>query len=130
MDILNEFGTDVAKEQDGVAVEMGDATFVIARSGSHAYNTLISKLFKANKRALDMQNEASQTLSDNLMAEVLAKTVLKGWSGVTEKGVEVPYSAENALRYLRIKDFRAFVAEKANDFTLYKSAVDEEVTGN
>lgn len=130
MDISKEFGTDIAKEQDGTEVDIGGATLVIARTGSVAYNKLVNKLFTANKRVLDLKNEAATVLSDNLMAEVLAKTVLKGWTGIEEDGKELLFSVENAQRLLRIKDFRALVMEKANDFTLYKSAVDEEVTGN
>lgn len=130
MDIFQEFATDATKETDGVEVELGDATLIVARTGSLAYNKLVNKLFTANKKVLDMKNEQASAVSDNLMAEVVAHTVLKGWSGVTEKGAELPYSQENALRLLRVKDFRAFVLEKANDFTLYKLAVEEDVTGN
>ena len=130
MDIGKEFTTDLSKEENGVPVELGDATLMIARTSSAAYNKLVDSLFKKNKKALDMKNDAAQTLSDNLMAEVVGTTVLKGWTGVTEKGVELPYSTLNAVRLCRIKDFRAFVLSKANDFELYKLAVEEEVTGN
>ena len=130
MDITKEFGTDVAKEQDGIEVDIGGATIIVARAGSVAYNKLVNKLFTANKRVLDLKNEAANTLSDNLMAEVLAKTVLKGWKGIEEGGKDLPFSVENAQRLLRIRDFRALVMEKASDFTLYKAAVEEDVAGN
>lgn len=130
MDILKQFGTNLSKEEDGVDVEIGGATLKIARTGTKAYNKLVNKLFTANKAVLDMKNDASQTMSDKLMAEILAKTVLKGWTGIEEDGVALPYSVENAQRLLLIKDFRALVLEKANDFSLYRSAVEEDVSGN
>lgn len=130
MDISKEFSTDKAKEVEGVEVDLGDSTLIIARTGSPAYNKLVNKLFTANKRALDLKNAAAEELSDKLMAEVFAKTVLKGWKGIEENGAELPYSVENAQRLLMIKDFRAFVAEKANDMALYKAAVEEDVLGN
>lgn len=130
MDISKEFTTDPKKEVEGVPVELGDATLMVARTYSPDYNKMVDSLFKKNKKVLDLKNEASQTLSDNLMAEVVGTTVLKGWEGVTEDGAELPFSTLNAIRLCRIKDFRAFVMEKANDFTLYKKFVEEEVTGN
>jgi len=130
MDIGKEFTTDLGKEEDGVPVELGDATLIIARTSTDAYEKMVDSLFKKHKKVLDMKNKASKTLSDNLMAEVVGSTVLKGWSGVTENGVELPFSKENAIRLSRIKDFRAFVMSKASDFELYKLAVEEEVTGN
>lgn len=130
MDITKEFGTDSVKEKDGVEVDIGGATLIVARTGSMAYNKLVDKLFKVNKRVLDLKNEAAEQLNEKLMAEVLAKTVLLGWSGIEENGAPLPYSLENAQRLLMIKDFRALVAEKASDFTLYKAAVEEELAGN
>ena len=131
MDIFKEFATDLAKEEDGVEVDIGSgAVLKLARTGTKDYNKLVNKLFTANKRVLDLKNDAANTLSDNLMAEVLAKTVLKGWSGIEEDGKELPYSVENAQRLLRIKDFRALVIEKAGDMTNYKLAVEEEISGN
>jgi hypothetical protein len=131
MDIFKEFATDLAKEEDGVEVDIGSgAVLKLARTGTKAYNKLVNKLFTANKRVLDLKNDAANTLSDNLMAEVMAKTVLKGWSGIEEDGKELPYSVENAQRLLRIKDFRALVLEKAGDMTNYKTAVEEEISGN
>lgn len=130
MDITKEFGTDHAKEVDGIDVDIGGATLRIARIGSLAYNKLVNKLFTANKQVLNLKNEQSEAVNENLMSEVLAKTVLKGWSGIEENGVALPFSVENAQRLLRIKDFRALVMEKAGDFTLYKAAVEDEVAGN
>lgn len=130
MDISKSFTTDAAKEKDGVEVDIEDATFIVARANNSAFNKLLTSLLKKHKRELDMKNEAAEKLDNDLMAEVMAKTVLKGWKGVTEGGVDVPYSYENALMYLKIKDFRTLIAEKANDFTLYRAAVEEEITGN
>lgn len=130
MDIGKEFKTDIGKEVEGVEVDIGGATLRLARTGTSAYNKLVNKLFTANKRVLDLKNEAADATSDKLMAEVLAKTVLKGWSGIEEAGQPLPYSIENAQRLLLIKDFRALVLEKANDMTLYKAAVDEDIAGN
>ena len=130
MDIGKEFTTDTSKEEAGVAVELGDATLIIARSGTKAYNKMVDSLFKKNKKALDLKNDAAQTLSDNLMAEVVGTTLLRGWEGVEEDGKPLPFSKENAIRLCRIKDFRAFVMEKASDMTLYKAAVEEEIAGN
>lgn len=130
MDILKEFSTDAAKEVEGIEVEIGDATFIVARANNRAYNKLLTSLIKKHKRELDMKNEASEKLDNDLMAEVMAKTIVKGWSGVTEGGTEVPYTYEKALAYLKVKDFRTLIAEKANDFTLYRAAVEEEISGN
>jgi|SRR6185369_14449145 len=130
MDITKEFGTSIEKEKEGVEVDIGGATLRIARTGSPEYNRLINKLFTANKRLLDLKNAAADELNEKLMAEVFAKTVLKGWDGIEENGEPLPFTVENAQRLLMIKDFRALVVEKANDFQLFKAAVEAEVSGN
>jgi len=131
MDITKAFATDANKEEDGIEVDIGDgATLRVARIGTKAYNKVINKLFTANKRALDLKNDAAAELSDRLMAEAMAKTILKGWDGIEDGGKPLPYSIENAQRLLMIKDFRALVFEKANDFEAYKAAVEEDVSGN
>lgn len=130
MDIFKEFATNTSKEEDGVEVDIGGATLTVARIGNKAYSKLLNKLFTANKRVLDLKNDAANTMSDNLMAEVMAKTVLKGWNGIEEDGKPLEFSVENAQRLLRIKDFRDLVFAKANEFDAYKLAVEDDVSGN
>lgn len=130
MDIGKEFSTNVDKEEQGVEVEIGDAKIIVARTTNKAYGKLVTSLFTKHKKTLDLKNDAADTLSSNLMAEVVGTTILRGWSGITENGADLPFSKENAIRLCRIKDFRALVLEKANDFALYKQFVDEEVLGN
>lgn len=130
MDIGKEFSTNLTKEEEGIPVSLGTATLMVARTTNKAYGKLVNKLFTQHKKVLDLKNDESDTLSSNLMAEVVGSTILKGWSGVTENGVDLPFSKENAIRLCRIKDFRAFVLEQANDIALYKQFVEEEVLGN
>ena len=130
MDISREFLTDTSKETKGVEVPFGDAIFVIARSGTFAYNKAVNALFRRHEKELKLKNEIADQLNDKLMAEVMAKHVLVGWSGVVENGVPLEYSSLAAQRMLMIKDFRAWVLEKANDMSAYKTFADEELSGN
>ena len=131
MDILRVFSSDKSKEQSGAEVQIGEGTYVtVARSGNKAYNKLIAAAWDKNKFALDRKDDDAEALAEKLTIEAVAKTILKGWRGFTEKGVEVEYSYAKALEYLAIRDFRQKIMDIANDHKNYKQFSDEDDAKN
>lgn len=130
LDIFEQYATDDVAENQGVWVPHGDAKFLVARSGNRAYGKELSKLVEQNKVLLDKGDEAADKLSEKLMIEVLAKTVLLGWEGVGFKGQPLEYTTENAAMLLAVKDFRRKVAEWSDNLTLFKAKLVEEQEGN
>lgn len=128
LDVFNEYATKEHLENDGTWVELGDAKFLIARTGNKRYVRKLSKAVDRHKKLLDRKDDAADKLSDQIMVDVIAETILLGWQGVSFKGETMPYSLENAKTLLAIKDFRRQIVELADDFDAYK-AVEEKETG-
>lgn len=121
LDIFAEYATDDTLENEGTLMEVGDAKFLVARAGNRKYVRLLSKAFERNQKALDRKDDAADKLSDLIMIDVLAGSILLGWEGdVGYQGKPLPYSQENAKMLLAIKDFRKLVLELANDFSSFK----------
>lgn len=134
IDFFNTFATDATKEAKGTETTMpgcGDTKFIVARAGNAAYNRLLASLYKRNRAILDSKGEEANAKSDQILAEVYAKTILLGWSGtLLIKGVATPYSEEAAKSLLLLKDFRAVVESVASDMNTFKAVQDDEDVKN
>lgn len=128
LDIFEQFAVNETRENEGTWMEMGDAEFLIARSGNKNYARMLTKAVERHKRALDRKDDAADKLSDQIMIDVVAKTILLDWKGVGYQGKELPYSEANAKMLLGIKDFRRQILELADDFDAFK-AVEETEAG-
>lgn len=126
MDITSAFATNTDAELNGTIVEYGDAKFTIARKGSAAYRKLLSKLYKQHRVLLEGKSDAAEAKSDQILAEVISKTILLGWENVSSKGKPLPYSQEAAYDLLlNLKEFRNFVDEASGDLERFKLIQDE-----
>lgn len=129
MDIFTEYAANETLENEGTWTELGDAKLLIARAGNKKYIRKLSRAVDRSKKLLDRKDDAADALSDKIMIDVMAETILLGWEGVTFKGEVLPYSVENAKMLLELKDFRKQVMELADDFESFK-AVQEQEQGN
>lgn len=143
MDLFNEVATNTKSEEDGVWEAYGDKIeFLIARSNNGKYNKLISKHYEKNKTLLERKNsEIAEEKSDDIMVDVLARTVLLGWRAQTghtldevkfQKQPIGPYTVDRAKQILGMKemhDFRAWIQEKAKDADRYRAVAEEEIAG-
>jgi hypothetical protein len=134
IDLFAAFSTDASKEEEGTLTtlpECGDTKWLVARAGNKSYKRLFSSLYKKNKAALESKGDAAEAKSNEVMAELYAKTILLGWEGeISYKGKLHKYSQEMARTLLAHGDFRSKVETVANDFTSFKSVQDEEDVGN
>lgn len=125
LNLFAQFATDPSAEDNGVWKEYGDNKFLIARAGNKPYTKLLGELVTRHKAILDNKGDEADRLSDKLMIEVMAKTLLLGWESpliVEENGEPVPYSFDNAVKALQIKDFRNLVNTWANEMDAYRTA--------
>jgi hypothetical protein len=132
LDIFSTFAVDEKAETEGRWVEYGNGvSFLIARANNNNYNRLLSSLYKRNKVALEAKGDAATALNDNLMVEVLAKTILLGWQGdIALKGEKLEYSVENAKKILAHKDFRRYISNLSEDFEAFKVEQEAEDAKN
>lgn len=132
-DLFAEFATDEAAETGGTWMQYKGQDFLIARSGNRNYGKLLTKLVNKNQRVLDQQDDHADSASDDIMVEVIAKTILLGWKGemIVEKGGSpVAYSLDSATKILRVKDFRAQVMKMADDREQFRVKQMEEQAKN
>jgi hypothetical protein len=132
MDFWSEYATDTKAENEGKEFDWGGGVkLVIARAHNPTYTRLLASLYEKNKEALDKKSTpedlaAAEVLSNKIMAEVMAKSILLGWSGpVTFKGEPLPYSSANAQKLLELKDFQNEVAKRAADFRNFRFETEE-----
>lgn len=140
IDLFEQYATDETAENDGVWIPHGDSEFLIARSGNKQYSKQIAAEYKKNEKLLAVEGDAASKLSDKIMIDLLATTVLKGWRtkqadesylpviGYKRKPLE--YSSENAKMVLAHKDFRKDVAAWSDDMTKFKAELLEEQVKN
>lgn len=139
MDLFAAFATNAKTEEEGRFFPMGDAEFLIARSGNRSFQDQFSLIWKQYEHQLKGSQAAGASpeekafgdkLSFDLMGRVMARTILLGWKGnVRFKGQPLAYSAENAELLLGIKDFRVWVDNQAGEmknYLLAQEAADEK----
>ena len=124
LDIFAEF--DV--QDDGVWVPYkGDIEFLIARAGNAKFRRRLSYFYEKNRRLLDGKSEAAEKKSNEVLATVMAETILLGWKGkVAIRGEVLEYSKANAERLLGVQMFREWVTSQSQDQHAYKTVKDEE----
>lgn len=131
MDVYQQYATDEVKELEGVWRDVGDSKVLVARAGNRKYARLLGELVESNQAALDAKTDASAALSDKIMIDVAAQTVLLGWTNVTFKSKDpLPYSVENARTLLAVKDFRQLISKLSNEFEAYRAAQEATNQGN
>ena len=128
MDIFSKYATDETKEVTGAEVLIGDVTFLIGRAGNQKYAKRLMELVDANQKVLNLKDQNANDVSDKIMVDVMAETILLGWdANLTYKGEVLPYSVENAKLMLRHKDFRKEIMMAADNFGNFQSKLEEEV---
>lgn len=144
MDIFRQFAADPVKEVEGVWETLGTspegkaARLLIARSGNKRHSKVVTQLYESNRSTLELKNEAADAKGEEITVDSMAKGVLLGWEGLEFDGDKLPDSATMtpedrlvaARKLLGVKDFRALVQKKAEDFAKYKAYQDEAAAGN
>lgn len=108
MSLYKNYATDVSKEVNGVAVELGkneDGTtesIVISRAGesNKQYARALEHAQKPYRRQIQLGTMDKDT-NEKLYMEVFASYIIKGWSNIRdENGVDMPFNKTNAIKLL------------------------------
>lgn len=130
LDIFKAFATNSASENNGAAVKFSDTTFTIARAGNPKYSRLLASLVEKHQKELNLKDAAADALSDKILIDVLAETILLGWDELEYKGKPLPYSVENAKLILSHKDFRKEVSRMSDDIDNFRAKLEDEQVKN
>lgn len=102
MSIYSMFETDPNLEADGIALEYGDATFIVARAGrenkkfQHAVETRL-RPYRNQMRLGTLDDEVGL----KLVAEAYAESVILAWDGVTDRdGEPLEFNRANVVKVL------------------------------
>ena len=127
-DLSAAFGTNEQSVEEGVKFQLDDSSYLlIARMPNSRYRRELSLQVERNSRVLDLKTAESEKLNSEIMVDVIAKTVLLGWEGITQDGKKLEYSTENAKAMLmKYDDFRKVVTDFASDINNYRQAQEEE----
>ena len=124
LDIFAEFAVDDGGVWHPYA---GDVEFLIARANNAKFRRRISYFYEKHRRLLDGKGETAEAKSNEIMAKVMAETILLGWKGkVRFQGQLVEYSVATAEKLLAVPLFRQWVNKMSNDEHAYKVVKDEE----
>jgi len=129
-DLFAEFATDEAAERNGTWLPYKTSEFLVARLGNKDYADKLSKLYEQNRKKIEAGGEEAEKLNIDLMIDVLATTILKGWKDVAYRGEPLEYSVENAKKVLRHAEFRRVVTEMASDVDNYRAKLEAEQQKN
>lgn len=128
---LNQFKVDPSLERDGVWTNLDEnAKVLIARTGNSNFQKAYRKIPSGIRRM--MENETlSDELASQTMAELMSKTILLDWDGISENGKELKYSVETAKVMLhKYPEFRSVIWDIANQFQIFHNATLEESAKN
>lgn len=126
LDIFAQYATDDTLENEGAWV----GKFLIGRTGNRQYVKTLTAAVEKNQIALDIKNDEASALSDQIMIDTLAESVLLGWKDVGYKGAELPYSKANARMLLAHKDFRREIVKLSEDINSFRAKLEDAQAKN
>lgn len=115
--IYDLFDRDEGMETKGIWQNFGIyGKFLIARAGgsNSRFSSTLSKVMEPYQRQIQ-KNMLEESIANELLVKVFAKTVILGWEGVTGKdGNEIKYSYDACVKLLTdLPDFFLDMREEA-----------------
>lgn len=130
-DVFALFATDEKKELEGTVIPLAKGvSMTIARMGNERYQAKMIEAAEENLEAVrSLPKKEAEAFDLELHIKVMAETILVGFTGMSYKGKPIKYSVENAVKLLRLPEFRKVVvrhASRLENFLLAQEAADEK----
>jgi hypothetical protein len=134
MSTYGQFRTSPKVEKDGVLLDYGEAgCFRVARAGgsNKAYLSAIEKMHRKYRKQIQL-GILSEAVSQKILRDIFADTVILGWEGVTgPDGEALEFNRTNILRVLEdLPDLFADIREQAANAALFRETLEEIDSGN
>lgn len=128
---IRSFKTDATREKEGVWQSLGEGGEVlIARWNNPRCSRLFSKLIKPFRRQIDA-GTMDPKKSEEILARVMAETILLDWRGFFDGNDPLEYSTETAFELLKdVHDFRELIKSLSEDAEAYRERELEDAEGN
>ena len=129
---INDLSTNSDAEVDGVWIYIDEKTQLkVARDNNPKYLKALERVIKPFKYQIDRGLLSGMALNEKLLPDLVAKYILKDWSGMTEEGKEVKYSEAKAKEYLtKNHNFLELVQDISKDIGNYIVVEAEEAVKN
>lgn len=129
VDIFKYFEVNDSLAEDGIWVDFVDGgSFKIRSSTTPAFKKSMGeyekKLFKLRKLH---RNDIPDDLQKDAYSELLYQ-VISDWKGMTSNGKDLPFNEQNLRNVLKIEQVAKFIAAIADDFTLFQTDDNIDIT--
>lgn len=126
---LNSLASDPKLEEEGVWRPLGNgAEALVARVGNKKFRSMIRRKLKANRVIIEQEDDLADEVSEEVMIEVYAHTILLDLKGVSIDGKPLEkYTPAIGVKLLSMRDFRERIKAYADDAEAYRVKRDEEV---
>jgi len=130
------YGQDQTKVNEGVWFDSSmipGLSMKIAKVGNTEYEKLLRKLYKPYRKTLQKGKDLDTSITDNIMAEVIANTIVLDWKGMPGEEGDVPFSVEECMNLVldpELREFKEEILEFADDSARYELEMDEETEKN
>lgn len=133
-DLLKFFGSDTQAEREGVWHTLAPGFRVkIARWNNPDMQRELERCMEPFRDVLDREGQLSEEDDRAIMAEVMAKSIVRDWSGAEIDGDDVPFTEENVQRVLsdpRFRDLRLDIQQRAQRANAYRIKAAEDDAKN
>lgn len=145
MDMHEQFGTDDTFEQEGIWYQFdgdkhdkeGNVTqkgtkFLLARAGGSnvPFGKRLEALTRPHRRQIENET-IDLEYANGLLRQAWVETILKGWEGFIYKGEEIPYSADNAAKYMELlPDLYLELRTESQRLANFRAVAVEDDSGN
>lgn len=146
MSLTSQFYTDAKKEIEGIEIRLPEnddgtvPTFVLSRMGKQnkRYTKLVEVRIKPHRRAMDL-GTMNNEIAEEIINEVFAETVVKGWSNVKLSDVtgnksdtgDADFSKSNAVAlFKRLPELCDYLQKQAQDASNFRDEALEEEAKN
>lgn len=115
-DVFALFATDEKKELEGTVIPLAKGvSMTIARMGNERYQAKLIEASEENLAAIQsLPKKEAEAFDLDLHIKVMAETILVGFTGMSYKGKPIKYSVENAVKLLKLSEFRKAVVRHSN----------------
>ena len=121
---LNVPSIDTGKAAEGVWIPYENGIeFKIARSNTPLYREAVKKIHRQHKRQIDA-GTLSDSLSDSIMANLMAEHILLDWKGLKNGKEDFPYTRQNAADFLAEESYseiREWIMVQAQDVENFRA---------
>lgn len=140
MNLYKAYETDEKAEKEGIVIDLGlnskEEPIQIRVRRAGGANTRFAKVFeqksKPYRRQMEIPGALDPKVSDRVMREVYADSVILGWTGVEDRdGNDMDYNRDNVIKLFEdLPDlFRLIVKDSQNE-ALFRKDIREVEAGN